>query len=154
MLAFGRDAEYGIDRLINTFWTFGYTIFAQDLHFVEYPGAPVFAFPGRLPAENQLLLIADFGSIDSDWMCQGPLSNYAQPDYDNYRCRMRNSNVTMTKGCSQCYLRFTNENGDSFAVFNVRSWLVSTPSLGCSMVYFNSEETITKMREVMITQRN
>ena len=145
MLIFGQDQSYGLDRRIPTPWTNGYTIFAQDLPFVT---TPTFAFPGRLPAETQLTLIADYGSVNSNWMCQGPLGGFTFPNENNYRCRMRDLGH-MTKGCFQCHLRFTNDNGESFAVYNVRNWFLSTPSLGCSLVYFNSEESITRMREVM-----
>jgi len=128
----------------------GYTIFAQDLPFVEAPLTPAFTFPGRLPADiNQPTLKVDYGSVNTHWICQGPLNGFKNPDYGNYRCRFANLGLSMTKGCNQCDLRLTNESGDSFTVFNVRHWMLWTNVLGSNLIYFNSEETIQKIRQVM-----
>jgi len=149
MLIFALDSSYGLDRVIPTPWTLGYTIFAQDLPFVS-PSTPAFTFPGRLPAEAaQPALVADYGPINSNWICQGPLNGYTYPHTGNYRCRFANLGVAMSKGCNQCLLRFTNNLGDSFSVFNVRHWLLWEPSFHVYLLYFNSKETITAIRSVI-----
>jgi len=150
MLIFALDSSYGLDRLIPTPWTLGYTIFAEDLPFFESPSTPAFTFPGRLPAEAaQPTLVADRGPINNNWICQGPLNGFTYPHTGNYRCRFSNLGVAMTKGCNQCLLRLTNNLGDSFSVFNVRHWLIWEPVFEIYLLYFNSEETITTIRNVI-----
>ena len=151
MLVYGLDTSYGVTRYFPTTWTLGYTIFAEDLPFVEYPSSPPFSFPGRLSiTDDQPTLLVSYGPDNSFWICQGPLTGFSNPDDNNYRCRISDLGISMTTGCKQCYLRFTNSIGDSFSVYNVRYWLFWNDRHQIYFLYFNSYESLSTINSVMI----
>ena len=153
MLIFSLDASYGLSRIFSSTWTLGYTLFAEDLPF--YRSTPPFYFPGRLPkTAEQPLLIVSYGQDNTYWLCQGPLNGFQYPHDNNYRCRFADTGVQLTKGCNQCYLRFTNSIGQSFSVYNVRHWIWWNPRNKVNFMYFNSYESLSAIKNVMTNGTN
>ena len=150
MLIYSLDEAYGITRYFPTTWTLGYTVFAQDLPFYEYPSTPSFSFPGRAPqTADQPLLIASYGPDNNAWLCRGPLAGFQNPSNGNFMCRFADTGISMTTGCNQCYLRFTNSNGQSFSLWHVRYWLFWNSRNQVYLMYFNSDESLSTILSVI-----
>merc|ERR1712157_19648 len=123
-------------------WTKGYTMFAQDLPFNT---TPEFEFPGRHAEKHSLNLVTDYGSVNTGWICQGPLNGYYNPP-SPYRCRIALPGYELKKNCLYCKLRFTNPSGEYISVWHVRLWTLWVPSLNTYMIYFNSDNSIQDIR--------